>query len=177
MNFIVKIFNHHRNPLRGLLLFVLFCSCISKETLELGDPAPRFEVKTLDGEPLHFDPASGKIHIIYFWAAWCPRCEDDFRLMDKLYTEWKKKPGTYQFLAVNSGQPEKRIREFVKRMKTSFPIYRDRDTKIARSFGVSGLPTCFITDRKGIIRHIILGWADETSLLMEIDKIDLKPVP
>ena len=155
-----------------LLFFALLCSCISKEGLELGDQAPRFEVKTLDGEPIRFDPGSGKIHIIYFWAAWCPRCEDDFKLMDKLYAEWEKKPDRYQFLAVNAGQPEERIREFVKRMKTSFPIYKDRDIKVARSFGVGGLPTCFITDKKGVIRHIVLGWADEKSLLDEIDKLD-----
>ena len=156
----------------ALLVCALLCSCFSDGRLELGDKAPDFEVKSLQGETFHFNPTSGKIHIIYFWAAWCPNCEDDFRLMDKLYKKWEKELNGPSFLAINAGQNKTRIRNFVKRMKTSFPIYFDQDAKLAQSFGVHGLPTYFIADRKGIIRHIILGWAAEKALLDEIAKID-----
>ena len=155
-----------------LLAFALLCSCVSREGPELGDKAPSFELKTLDGETFRFDPTSGKVQIIYFWAAWCSFCEDDFQLMDKLYAKWEKELDSPRFLAINAGEPKARIRNFVTRMKTSFPVYRDRDIKVARSFGVQGLPTYFITDKKGIIRHIILGWADEKTLLDEIGEID-----
>jgi hypothetical protein len=57
-------------------------------------------------------------------------------------------------------------------MKTSFPIYIDQDAKLAQSFGVHGLPTYFLTDKQGIIQHIILGWAEEKALLDEIAKIN-----
>jgi peroxiredoxin len=75
-------------------------------------------------------------------------------------------------LAIDVGQSEEHIRNFVNRLKTTFPIYMDRDGKVARSFGVKGLPTYFITDRQGVVRHIILGWADEKILLQQIAKID-----
>jgi peroxiredoxin len=156
----------------ALLACVLLFSCFSDKRLELGDKAPGFQLTTQDGETFRFDPASGKIHILYFWAAWCPNCEDDFQLMDKLYKKWKKELNSPCFLAINAGQTETRIRNFVKRMKTSFPIYIDQDAKLARSFGVHGLPTYFITDKQGIVRHIILGWAEEKSLLNEIAKIE-----
>ena len=154
-----------------LLVCALLCSCFSDKRLELGDKAPGFELKTLEGENFHFDPTSGKIHLIYFWAAWCSNCEKDFKLMDKLYKIWKKEPNGLCFLAINAGQKETRIRNFVKKMKTSFPIYIDHDAKLARSFGVHGLPTYFLTDKQGIIQHIILGWAEEKALLDEIAKI------
>lgn len=166
------ILHFTRNCGLGLLSFVLLCSCFSKGIPELGDEAPAFELTSLVGESLHFRPASGKIHILYFWADWCPRCEDDFRLMDKLHVKWNAEPDSPRFLAIDVGQTDEHVRNFVRRLKTSFPIYLDRDGKVARSFGVKGLPTYFITDRKGVVRHIILGWADETRLLEEINKID-----
>ncbi len=155
-----------------LLASVLLCACLSKSVPELGDEAPAFELKELKGESLRFDPGSGEIHVLYFWADWCPRCEDDFRLMDKLYKRWKRQSRGPRLLAIDVGQTEEHVRNFINRLRTSFPIYMDNDGKVARSFGVKGLPTYFITDRKGIIRHIILGWADEKLLLEEINRID-----
>lgn len=154
------------------MICALLCFCFSDKHLELGDKAPDFELNSLEGETFHFNPTLGKIHIIYFWAAWCPNCEGDFRLMDKLYKEWQKKLNGPCFLAINAGQNKTRIRNFVNRMKTSFPIYIDQDAKLAQRFGVHGLPTYFIADRQGFIRHIILGWAEEKALLNEIAKIE-----
>lgn len=158
----------------GLVLLAsgLLCACLSKSVPELGDEAPAFELKALEGKPFRFDPSSGKIHVLYFWADWCPRCEDDFRLMDKLHRKWEKQSRGPRLLAIDVGQTEEHVRNFINRLKTSFPIYMDNDGKVARSFGVKGLPTYFITDRKGIVCHIILGWADEELLLEEINKID-----
>lgn len=155
-----------------LLSVLLLCSCLSRKNPELGDKAPSFEVMTMDGKTFRFATPSERIHVIYFWAAWCRYCEDDFQLLNKLYTYWENDINGPRLLAINAGQPEERIHKFIRRMKPSFPIYIDRDIKAAHRFGVSALPTYFITDRQGIIRHIILGWADEKTLLTEIDKID-----
>lgn len=155
-----------------LLPALLLAACASKGDLELGEIAPSFEVQTLSGEPFRFDPALKRVHVIYFWAAWCRYCEDDFQLLNKLYGQWKEKTDSPRLLAINAGQPEERIRKFIQKMKPSFPIYIDEDIKVSHRFGVRGLPTYFITDKRGIIRHIILGWADEKTLLDEIDKVD-----
>lgn len=152
----------------------LVCSCISSSVPELGDKAPGFELKSLAGDTLRVDPASGAIHIFYFWADWCSRCEEDFRLMDNLYAAWAKQPGGPRLVAVDVGQTEEHVRNFVNRLKTSFPIYMDTDGAVARSYGVKGLPTYIITDRKGVVSHVILGWADEKTLKAAIDKIDGK---
>lgn len=137
----------------------------------MGDRALAFETRSLQGEPFVFNPVSGKVHLLYFWADWCPRCEDDFRLLEKMYQQWSEQTEAPGFIAVDVGQTEEHVRNFVKRMKTSFPIYMDHDGKVARSYGVKGLPTYFLIDREGAIRHIILGWTEEKTLLSEIGKI------
>lgn len=154
-----------------VVVCALLSSCVSQKAPDLGDRAPAFETKSLEGEPLAFRPVSGSVCILYFWADWCPRCEEDFRLMDKLYQQWKTQAAPPRFLAVDVGQTEEHVRNFAQRMKISFPIYMDHDGKVARSFGVKGLPTYFLVDGKGVIRSVILGWTDEKTLLAEIAKI------
>lgn len=155
-----------------LLIALLLCSCFSRDDLDPGDKAPNFELKTLDGKPFRFDPPFNQTQVVYFWGVWCRNCEDDFQRLNKLYAKWEKEPESPRLVAINAGHPQKRIRKFVKRMNPSFPIYHDQDIKVARRFCVRGLPTYFITDKKGIIRHIILGWANEKTLLDKIDMVD-----
>jgi len=155
----------------GVALCTLLSSCLSRGAPDLGDRALLFEIKSLEGEPYVFNPVSGKVHLLYFWADWCPRCEDDFRLLEKMYQQWSQQRDAPHFVAIDVGQTEDHVRNFVRRMKTSFPIYMDHDGKVARSYGVKGLPTYFLIDGNGIIRHLILGWADEKTLLAAIAKI------
>lgn len=154
-----------------VMALALVSSCFSQQVPGLGDRVSSFELKSLDGDPLSFQPVSERTHILYFWADWCPRCEDDFRLMEKLYQRWKTEPQAPVFLAIDVGQSEEHVQNLVRRLKTSFPIYMDKDGKVARSFGVKGLPTYFIVDRHGTIRHVALGWVEENHLLSEISRI------
>lgn len=155
----------------SLVACMLLSSCLGPKAPDLGDRAPAFETKSLEGEPLAFRPVSGSVCILYFWADWCSRCEEDFRLTDKLYQQWKTQAAPPRFLAVDVGQTEEHVRNFAQRMKISFPIYMDHDGKVARSFGVKGLPTYFLVDGQGVIRSVILGWTDEKTLRAEIAKI------
>jgi len=145
--------------------------CWSKGAPAIGEKTRSFEVTALNGDTLAYDPAAGHVYVLYFWADWCSRCEDDFLVLDGLYDQWRKDIGCPRFIAVNVGQSEEHVQNFSKRMKTSFPIYMDRGGKIARSFGVKGLPTYFVIDRQGTVRNIILGWADENVLWRELSKI------
>ncbi len=156
----------------ALAACALLSSCAGQSPPDVGDRAFQFELKSLQGDSMVFTPAAGRPQILYFWADWCPRCEDDFHLMERLYKQWSTQENSPRLLAVDVGQSEEHIRNFVKRMDISFPIYLDHDGKIARSFGVKGLPTYFLVDKQGVIRHLILGWADEKTLLEEIAKME-----
>jgi peroxiredoxin len=66
-------------------------------------------------------------------------------------------------LAVNAGQSRQEIETFVAPMALSYPILMDPGSKIARAWGVTGLPMTVFIGRDGLVKRRILGESDEAT--------------
>ena len=50
------------------------CAVVSPGTTELeGKPVPWSRLMLLDGSQIPLTPDAGKMHVVLFWATWCPR--------------------------------------------------------------------------------------------------------
>lgn len=47
--------------------------------VEPGEPAPDFELETLEGETFKLSDLQGKKVILNFWYSWCPPCIEEMR--------------------------------------------------------------------------------------------------
>ena len=77
---------------------------VSAQTLKLGDPAPKLEVKEfVKGDPLKgFEP--GKTYVVEFWATWCGPCRTSIPHLTELQ---KKYPDiTFGGVSVFEQEPE-----------------------------------------------------------------------
>jgi peroxiredoxin len=63
-------------------------------------------------------------------------------------------------LAVNAGQDKATVEAFMQKLGVGYPAAMDESSKIARSYGVVGLPTTYLIDGQGIVRGKIIGEAD-----------------
>lgn len=135
--------------------------------LNIGQPAPGFQTYAVDGSPVQFPAASlGKPLVIRFWADWCRYCEGEMKAIESVYQRHRSQG--LQVLAINAGQDKSTVATFMKKIGISYPALLDEQSKIARSFGVVGLPTTYFVDAKGIVRGKIVGEADEATFERQV---------
>jgi peroxiredoxin len=135
--------------------------------LNNGQPAPAFQTSAADGTPIHFPAAfAGKPLVIRFWADWCKYCEGEMKAIESVYQRHRDQG--LQVLAVNAGQEQPTVAAFMKKIGVSYPALLDEQSKIARSYGVVGLPTTYFVDARGIVRGKIVGEADEATFERQV---------
>jgi peroxiredoxin len=146
-----------------VVMACLACSCSKKKeqgtapaNVTEGVVAPGFTALDLAGKEMVLADLRGKVVLVNFWATWCPPCREEIPSMVKLNQIMAGKP--FQMLALSvdeGGKPA--IEEFLKRKGLSLPVLIDNEQRVAKSYGVSGVPRSFIIDKKGVIRKKIIG--------------------
>jgi peroxiredoxin len=136
--------------LPALLLLLAACSGEPPPKVSRGDTPPAFDAMRLDGARVRF-PAdfAGKPVVIRFWADWCQYCEGEMKGIEPIYLRHKDRG--IEVLAVNAGQDSATATAFVGKLGISYPALLDEDAKIAKRYGVTGLPTTYFIDRQGKI--------------------------
>lgn len=160
-----------------------------KQLKMVGTPAPEVNAANwLNSSALKLGELKGKAVIIDFWATWCGPCRMVIPSLVKKYNEYKDKGlvvigftriyGSYSDENGSKGKvsPEKErelIGEFVKRHKITYPIAiaGAGDTAGFDAYGVRGIPTMVMIDKKGNVKTIEVGAGNEKALEEKIDAL------
>ncbi len=133
------------------------------QTPSPGTPAPAFSATDLNGAVLDSAVYKGKILIINFWATWCPPCRAEIPDFAAFYEENKDKGLEIIGFSVDD-LPTARLRDFVEKFKMTYPVAL-ADERLVQAFDPGPyIPTTFIIDRKGFIRHKEVGGMDKAAL-------------
>ena len=127
---------------------------------QIGEPAPEFELVGLDGQGHSLRSWLGSIVVLNFWSAECVHSTRADVVMEELVQEWG---GTVSLWCIVSNQNEDD--ELVKSVAGKNKIerlLRDRDQKVADSYGAVTTPHVFVIDEKGVLRYA--GGLDDVSL-------------
>ena len=113
--------------------------------LDTTEPAPRFSAKTLTGETVNNQSLMGKVVLIQFWTTWCPYCRRDAPPIDSLIDEFGKTG--LVVLAVNVGEPKKKVRSFLEQnpRKARIVLMEDASRRCVRRKKLS--PICIAESR------------------------------
>ncbi|MCF7886185.1 MAG: redoxin domain-containing protein [Candidatus Marinimicrobia bacterium] len=145
----------------------------SQSSSFIGSKAPDFTLKTLEGENVSLDQFSGKVILLNFWGTWCPPCRKEIPDLVNIYSENKDKGLEIVGITLNSGSPEK-IQNFANKNNMNYQILTGEQAKtmqIAKKYNnLRSIPTTFIIDREGIIRHKWVGPRSKEKFMEEINK-------
>ncbi len=127
--------------------------------VKIGDEAPNFLLKDLEGFQVSLDQHRGKVVLLNFWATWCGPCRIEMPAMEQLYRSFRRRD--FEILAVSTDAQGMAVtKPFQQEVGFTFPILHDADFRIGLRYGARTLPMTFLIDRQGIIRNRIFGARD-----------------
>jgi cytochrome c-type biogenesis protein len=118
------------------------------------EPAPEVEVKTLDGQPLRLGDYRGRVVLLNFWATWCVPCRSEIPALSAMNRELESRG--FAVVGLSTSDSADLVKEFQKEVKQDYTVALG-DDDVAAKYKVGVLPTTFVIDREGRIRHTIIG--------------------
>ncbi|HET6248176.1 MAG TPA: TlpA disulfide reductase family protein [Tepidisphaeraceae bacterium] len=113
--------------------------------------------KLLDGGELSTADWKGKVILVDFWASWCGPCKAELPRVKKAYADYHGKG--LEVLGVSCDQGAGPLHAFLDQ-NPDMPWPQLFDTtkpgwhEIAKGFGINGIPTMFLIDKKGVVRTV-----------------------
>lgn len=116
----------------------------------VGKPAPQFKVKDLKGKEISLEKYRGQVVLLDFWATWCGPCIAELPNVQKTYEKYKDKK--FEIIGISLDRSATQLDNFLKKGKLPWVHYWDDGGKVANQYSVTGIPSMFLLDGKGIIR-------------------------
>jgi peroxiredoxin len=136
-------------------------------SLPVGEKAPEFALQNLDGNEVSLADYQGRVVLVDFWATWCGPCLQELPHIQRLHEQFQDQGLT--ILAVSTDQNKGAVPPFVAKNGYTFPVLY-ADEGIEGAYGIQGIPTVYLIDRKGAIRfhHVGFGPGGEEELEHEV---------
>ncbi len=137
----------------------------------LGDPAPDFALKSLDGPNLRLSEFRGRVVLLGFWASWCGDCRAQMRRLGGLAERYAG--AGFDLLAVNLDTDTGQARDAVDALDLGFPVLHDVGGTVSAAYDVSSMPYVLVIDRDGVVRAEFDGYrrGDEEAYLEQVGRL------
>lgn len=121
--------------------------------------APDFELPLLDGLAL-VSPSdyAGRPLFLNFWATWCAPCVRELPALEEFVLAHADQEQGPALLTINLGETAEEISGFLQEIGLrNLPVAMDINQVVKRDYGVQNLPTTYVIDGSGMVRHMKLG--------------------
>jgi thiol-disulfide isomerase/thioredoxin len=131
--------------------------------VQLGDAAPVIELDDLSHDRVSLEPLRGRVVVVQFFATWCGPCHRAFEDLMAVRQDPRLAPAQIPaVLLIDLEESSEMVRRWASaaRLDPAITVALDRNATAAARWGANRLPTVFVLDAKGIVRHINRGWGD-----------------
>lgn len=137
--------------------------------VRIGDPAPDFQLATLDGGSVTLAELAGRPVVVNFWASWCDPCVEEFPLLEEARAAHAA-DGLVVVGIVYRDEPAAAA-AFMAAHGASWTGLVDPDGAVARRYGIYGPPETFFIGRDGVVAGHQIGQLSASDLQQQLSTI------
>lgn len=136
---------------------------------DLGNLAPDFSLRNLEGETFSLSSYRGKVVIIDFMSTTCFWCMVEMPDLVDFYEEYQEKD--LEILSLDIWpETENQLRKFKEEYGAEW-VFAAFANEVALEYKVTGIPTKYMLDKKGVIVWKQRGSSKFSVLAEEVDKL------
>ena len=155
--------------MRILIIFIfLISNSFATEVIDIKNLVINKELKKYDGltfldaqnKKIDLKDYQGNLILLNFWATWCAPCKEEMPSLDLLQSN--EKLDNLKIFPINVGKDnsEKSIVFFKDLKIKNLNPYFDSPTTLAKKFGLRGIPTTILFNKRGEEFARIIGSTD-----------------
>ena len=155
--------------MRFLIIFIfLLSNSFAEEVPDIKNIVINKELKKYDSltfldakkNQIKLDDYGGKLILLNFWATWCAPCKEEMPSLDMLQTNVNL--NNLKIFPINVGQDNiEKAEIFFKDLKiNNLNPYFDSSITLAKKFGLRGIPTTILFNKRGEEFARIIGSTD-----------------
>ena len=121
----------------------------------INKPAPDFSLQKLANMSEQFSNKDmlGKVWLLNVWASWCVACRQEHPLLVQM-----ARRGDVPIYGLNYKDAPTQARQWLKQHGDPYVLSAvDYQGNVGIDYGVYGVPETFVIDKRGIIRHKVIG--------------------
>ena len=138
----------------------------SAQPARIGQPIGNLTLASLGGGDVNLGDYRGKLVLINAWATWCPPCKAEMPALQAYYNQHKA--DGFELLAVNAGETETLVQQYITEQGFTFPILLDPNSSNLNALGINNFPTSILVGRDGVVKTIHVGLFTPEELEAEI---------
>jgi thiol-disulfide isomerase/thioredoxin len=131
----------------------------------VGKALPQIDLETTDGGRFTTQKAKGKVTYLTFFASWCGSCKRELPELN----DWVDKYAGqgFQVVAVGVDRVSEQSKKYVEQFGPKYAVALDPEAKTMGLFDINAMPTSFIVDKNGVVRHREVGFKQDEVFLIQ----------
>ncbi|HZF43216.1 MAG TPA: TlpA disulfide reductase family protein [Sphingomonadaceae bacterium] len=135
------------------MLAAAAASSAPKDKLGVNQPAPAFSGRTFDKQDFTLGGLKGRVVVLNYWATWCAPCKAEMPMMDRFYRRHHASGFSMIGVTTEDSAPAFMLKKVD--VALAYPLaLRFKGSAYERTKSV---PTSYVIDRRGVLRHIKVG--------------------